>query len=285
MLPEPIQKLTQQALGTIAHFEPTSGGFSNQSWYATIGAQQCVIKAATLPAKREDVRHEALLLPLLALHSLPTPRLLAFVEDDDWSVAITERLRGQHGLALLADTMTDLVPLYQRLGGALAVTHQLTLPTGRELQPLEERCRLARVALVAAAVPPVLKQALEKGLTILAEQGQQVLIHGDVGLHNLLWDGQRLFLLDWEWAAPGTPLLDLAWLRWTIQWRGLPQAVWQAFAKSYCVAGGSLADLTAAVAKPLMLAQIGLILARVADQPTAVAEWVRRGEWTMQYGE
>jgi aminoglycoside phosphotransferase (APT) family kinase protein len=284
MLPPPIHKLAQQALGPIAHLEPTSGGFSNQSWYATIGDRQCVIKAATLPAKREDVRREALLLPLLALHRLPTPRLLAFVEDDDWSVAITERLPGQHGLALLADTRADLTPLYQRLGGVLAMIHQLTLPARRELQPLEERCRLAQAVLVAAAVPPALKEVLDAGLLVVAESNQRVLVHGDVGLHNLLWDGQRLFLLDWEWAAPGTPLLDLAWLRWTIQWRGLPQAVWQAFVEGYYAAGGSIAGLTATVAKPLMLAQIGLILARVADQPAAVAEWVRRGMWTLEHG-
>jgi aminoglycoside phosphotransferase (APT) family kinase protein len=284
MLPPSIQQLVQQAFpgAVLAQVAPTSGGFSNQSWYATLDAQQAVIKAAILPPKREDVRREALLLPLLAAHGLPVPALLAFAEDALWSVAVTERLPGEHGLMLLGDASADLASLYQCLGAVLAATHKVALPAERGMQGLAERLVLARAALAATAVPPkiekVLAQAIEFVLT-LPHEG--VLFHGDVGLHNLLWDGKQLYLLDWEWAGVGTPLLDLAWLQWTLRWRGLPPTCWQAFAASYGAAGESLFDLTADATQALMLAQIGLILARVREQPAAFAEWLRRAEWTL----
>jgi len=35
------------------------------------------------------------------------------------------------------------------------------------------------------------------------------LVHGDLTFENLLWDGEHLALLDFEWARPGPPDLDL----------------------------------------------------------------------------
>ena len=53
----------------------------------------------------------------------------------------------------------------------------------------------------------------EKALNIAHESDQQVLrclCHNDVHHLNLIDDGSRLWLLDWEYAAIGDPLFDLA---------------------------------------------------------------------------
>src|SRR5262249_10225081 len=88
-------------------------------------------------------------------------------------------------------------------------------------------------------------------------------------------------LLDWEWAGLGSPVIDLAWLYWTMRWRDLPPALWQTFLAGYgagsaLVCGGSPEALRA-----LALGQIAGILARVPEQPAAREEWLRRLRWTL----
>jgi aminoglycoside phosphotransferase (APT) family kinase protein len=63
----------------------------------------------------------------------------------------------------------------------------------------------------------------------------EVLVHGDFGLHNILFTGGRLSgLLDWERAHRGNPAEDLAYLK-----PGLDQVgAWQSFLAGYSDAGG-----------------------------------------------
>ena len=277
LLPAPVHQLVSRALGgPIADLAPTYGGFSNLTLFATVGGRRCVIKAATTPAKRADVRREAALLPLLAAQGLPSPPLLAFAEDADWSVAVTAALPGRNGLQLLADAPEALPAIYEALGAALALSHRAVLSASLPQMLLAERVAEALDALGSLGLPPALYNSLAAPIW----QAQGGLVHGDVGLHNLLWDGQRLSLLDWEWASHGPPMLDMAWLRWTISWRGLPTSLWPRFVASYAAAGGATA-LDPPIIGALMLGQIGLILVRVADQPAAYAEWLRRLDWTL----
>jgi hypothetical protein len=44
----------------------------------------------------------------------------------------------------------------------------------------------------------------------VATDPRRVFCHMDVNPMNALWDGQRIWLLDWEGAGPGHPYLDLA---------------------------------------------------------------------------
>jgi aminoglycoside phosphotransferase (APT) family kinase protein len=107
------------------------------------------------------------------------------------------------------------------------------------------------------------------------------LVHGDAGLHNLLWDGRITALLDWEWAGCGPPLLDLAWVYWTMRWRSLPGQLWHTFLRAYGP-GPALAavDIPGAL-RALALGQVAGILARSTGEPAAWAEWLRRVHWTL----
>jgi aminoglycoside phosphotransferase (APT) family kinase protein len=47
-----------------------------------------------------------------------------------------------------------------------------------------------------------------------------VLVHGDFGPNNVLFDPQSyavVAVLDWEWAHPGDPIDDLAWCEWIVR--------------------------------------------------------------------
>jgi len=72
-----------------------------------------------------------------------------------------------------------------------------------------------------------------------ATAGRPVLLHGDIGFHNFVLDGDRLSaVLDWEFAHLGDPAEDLAYVRNTVG-RALD---WPAFIAAYRDAGGAEVD-------------------------------------------
>ena len=284
MIPAPVVNLLQAAFPgrPIGDFAATTGGFSNLTVIASIGGQRCVIKAATTALKRADVRREAALLRLLPASTLPIPRLLALAEDEEWTIAVTGWLAGEHGLAVLERAPEQLEALYRALGLLLANIHRTPISAPTHAPQLEDRIHHALARLPALELESDLRAALLEALEHPIWRAQPYgLTHGDAGLHNLLWDGRITALLDWEWAGWGTPLLDLAWLYWTIQWRRLPPVLWHSFLAGYgsgpALANGFAPDEMRALA----LGQIASILVRVQGQTAAWDEWQRRLRWTI----
>jgi aminoglycoside phosphotransferase (APT) family kinase protein len=261
----------------------TTGGFSNLTAIVSIGADRCAIKAATAPLKRADLRREARVLRLLQDSGLPIPTLLALAEDQAWTVAVTCFVAGELGLRVLERAPDELEPLYSELGRLLAALHRTPLAEVDPTLLLAGRAghllHLLPALPIDAELRTTLAASLEHPIWQPATAG---LVHGDAGLHNLLWDGRITALLDWEWAGWGSPLLDLAWLAWTMRWRSLPPALWATFLAGYGH-GPALAYRGSAEAlRALALGQIAGILARVQDQPGAWQEWLRRLRWTLE---
>jgi aminoglycoside phosphotransferase (APT) family kinase protein len=284
MIPPPILTLLQSAFPgqPIGDLAATFGGFSNLTAIVTIGAQRCVIKAAENELKRADVQREAVMLRLLAHGGLPIPELLALAENDRWTLAVTRWVAGEHGLAMLGSTPAQLEAIYHALGLLLANIHRTPLAAPARVPQLADRMRHALARLPALEIESDLSAALREALEHPIWHAQpHALTHGDAGLHNLLWDGRIAALLDWEWAGWGTPLLDLAWLYWTIEWRGLPPEIWQRLVAGYGV-GPALANGAASdELRALALGQIASILMRSQGQPAAWEEWRRRLRWTI----
>jgi aminoglycoside phosphotransferase (APT) family kinase protein len=277
-LPPAVAALAESALGgAIIGLAPTVGGFSNLSRRAQIGGQTCVIKAAQLSLKRADLHREAAVLPLLPARQILAPPLLALVEDETWTVLITAELPGLPGVALLEGDRHDLPAVCVALGSMLARLHAGPAPKLPSLA-LGPHLMAARKTLDCADVSGELRSALLTALDSSAWAESPCLIHGDSGIHNLLWDGRRAALLDWEWAAAGPPAFDLAWLRWTMRWRGLPEDRWHEALESY-----GRPAISDHILHALALGQIAMILARAVGQPAARAEWLRRALWTLAW--
>ncbi len=283
MLPDQVLALVAAAFPgqPIGEVAPTEGGFSHHTALATIGARRCVVKAASTPAKRADVRHEARMLALLHNHGLLSPQLLALSESDTWTAAVSAAIAGRSGIHLYQQPEL-LAAAYHALGELLANVHRAPIaPPAPELF-LAERFRLMQQQLPALGLEPELLDLFATSLAHPAWRPTSArLVHGDAGLHNVLWDARIIALLDWEWSGWGNPLLDVAWVYWTMRWRAVSPALWDMFFGSYQAAypGAPPADATSL--RALVFGQIAGILVRARDQPAARAEWLRRANWTL----
>jgi aminoglycoside phosphotransferase (APT) family kinase protein len=278
MLPQPALDLLTSAVGAPGELAPAFGGFSHHSALATIGGRRCVVKAAEAAPKRADLRHEARVLALLRGSGLPAPALIALAEDAVWTVEVLGFVPGANGLHMLASAPAELERVYGALGRALAAVHNIPLaPPAQELL-LAERASRLHAALADLPLDAELRVALAAGLEHPAWRSPDVrLVHGDAGIHNLLWDGRITALLDWEWAGWGDPLIDLAWVWWTMRWRDVPSRLWPVFLAGYAAPAAKPTTLRA-----LALGQIAGILVRVHGQAGAWDEWLRRARWTLE---
>lgn len=69
---------------------------------------------------------------------------------------------------------------------------------------------------------------------ILNDVDQSVLIHQELGFHNVLFDEQAVTIVDWESAAAGDPLLDIVTAEVILFWfQGLRKSLKKEFRKSY----------------------------------------------------
>lgn len=113
---------------------------------------------------------------------------------------IGHALRDLH--AVPPSAVEDLQPPF--VGDTLDCPHQLPVARIRELL---ERAR---------GLPGVSHSVLDRAHVLLDESEGAIdpeptaLIHGDLHFENVLWDGTRVSaLLDFEWARPGAPDIDL----------------------------------------------------------------------------
>jgi len=115
-------------------------------------------------------------------------------------------------MARYGDPRTREAALAQ-LGQTLRGVHELPLPpgaTGRDRQDL-----LAEVwsPLAASfALPAFVGDAVRRVISEQAPASERppVLSHNDVNPTNLVHDGERLLLIDWDMAGPDDPFYDLA---------------------------------------------------------------------------
>jgi aminoglycoside phosphotransferase (APT) family kinase protein len=277
-LPAPVALLLQTRWpgARIERVAETQGGFSNLTRSLDLDGRPLILKAASAPVKRRDLRREAAALALLRGSPLPAPAMLELLEGEGWTIELQERLPGQNALQHLAGPIETTLAIYAALGALLAQLHRLPPPAAPS-DLLPDLARAAAAQLGALDLAGDLAAPIARALDWASSPARACrLVHGDPGAHNLLWDAGLTALLDWEWSGLGDPITDVAWVCWTIRFRRLPPAVADAFLAAY---GGPPADEGAA--RQAVLAQIAQILLRVRDTPAPRDEWLRRLAWTL----
>lgn len=263
------------------------GGHSNLVFEATTaGGEPVMVKAANTTWKRADIEREAAVLASLGGDStLPAPVLVTSSADDEWAVVVTRRLDGINGLSIVSDMRADedlAVSAGRLMARVLRLVHH-SAPGPLVGDTFDRAAQITRLdgPVRASDAPPDVIESLLPALGDLVHQQGVAFLHGDPGLHNVLWGpGPTALsvrgLLDWEMAGWGNPLSDLAWVWWTFTLRSLPRACFDAFANEYGLVAIEAMGWSEPRIDALVRAQMAALLVRT-EPGTAVRDvWVER---------
>ena len=262
------------------------GGHSNLVFEAiTADGRAVMVKAANTAWKRSDIQREIAVLGVLDDSSLPVPTVVASSADAEWAVVVTGRIDGRNGLSIVADLRADedlAVSAGRLMARLLRLVHHST-PRPLPGPAFERAAQVAALAepLTRSEAPVDVIEALLPALSHVVHQRSMAFVHGDPGLHNVLWGpGPTALsvrgLLDWEMAGWGNPLSDLGWVWWTFALRGLPRVCFDAFANEYGMAGVRALGWSDESVDAVVRAQMAALLVRT-EPGTAVREvWIDR---------
>jgi aminoglycoside phosphotransferase (APT) family kinase protein len=187
--------------------------------------QQATHEAALAVVHRE---HAALTLCSAAGIPVPNPRHL----DDAGAALVLDYVEGAPDLAPAA-----LDDALRQAATQLVRIHRVALPSGGSPLPSNHDF----VGDVLTHPPPLLDVLLDEA-TVRAELARHwpwpqhngdALLHGDYWPGNVLWrHGQLVAVLDWEEAAIGDPLADIALARLDVLW-AFGEAAMQVFTQHY----------------------------------------------------
>lgn len=120
-----LVKLLAARFGRSSEITPMYGGFSNVAVLIDSEDGQLVAKAARTEVKRSDVRHEAeMLFELGPADGVPVVRVLALIEDGEWTALCSNYIAGDPGLVLIENGSTDLAERSAILGRVVRRVHE-----------------------------------------------------------------------------------------------------------------------------------------------------------------
>jgi aminoglycoside phosphotransferase (APT) family kinase protein len=198
-------------LGDVVSSTPLSGGFSGATTLAvTTSTGSFIVKHM---AHDEAAFRRTIALQRLAAEAGVAPTIVHV--DAARFVTITPKIEGTSLFSALASP--ELRPrVLGDLAARLRTLHAIPIPVDFEHHdgPAAAlaiwRSQASRPGFPAWALG--LGAEAEEAGALLAKDGRRVLGHGDLHPANVLWDGARTWLLDWERCGPAHPYMDLATL-------------------------------------------------------------------------
>ena len=192
------------AFGAAPEIEPVSGGLSGSGvWRVRGWGRQAILKVERPPDGLNDpVRQYACM--AIAADAGVCPRLL--FADAQAGVALVEHVESRPRPDR-STMLREAGAMLRRLHAAPAFPPLVDFPDGLD----QLIARLQALDLVdAAALAPLLNRWSE--LRAACRWGEDGLVasHNDPNPRNLIWDGRRLWLVDWEAAFLNDPMIDLA---------------------------------------------------------------------------
>jgi thiamine kinase-like enzyme len=186
--------------GGVESIEPLGGGITNRNFKVVAGGETYVLRIGGEDTDQlgidRDVEHDA---SLAAAELGIGPEVVAYVEPEGYLV--TRYVEGEVGRAELG----EVAPLLRRF-------HQGRPIAGRfdSFRVVEDYADLAR--RYGVAIPAAYAAAKETADRIAARRGRVELrpCHDDLLAANFIHDGERVWIVDWEYAGMGDPAFDLA---------------------------------------------------------------------------
>jgi aminoglycoside phosphotransferase (APT) family kinase protein len=131
--------------------------------------------------------------------------------DEARRAVVTERVADRSFTARFFEPATRAAAIGE-LGAVLRRVHALPIPAGGTSPEPRARLGASWAGLAGFPVPAWIGDAVRLALDEPPPPADRapVLSHNDVNPSNLIYDGQRLMLLDWDSAGANDPLYDLA---------------------------------------------------------------------------
>ncbi|MEY4546448.1 MAG: hypothetical protein RL685_2643 [Pseudomonadota bacterium] len=167
-----------------------------------------VLKVAAEAEPTETWQQKVALLQLGASAAL-APRVVHV--DEARRAVLSELIVDRSFIGLYHEPRSHAAALTE-LGSLLRRVHSLPLPVGMTGQDPRDVLSTSWAGLSALPLPAFVRDTVEQLLTREppASDRAPVLSHNDVNPTNLVYDGQRVLLLDWDSAGPNDPFYDLA---------------------------------------------------------------------------
>ena len=184
-----------------------AGGLSNQAWHVEQAGQAWYARLGYPGAERLGVnrRSECALLAVVAAAGF-APDVLAC--DPQTGLLVTRFIEGRTWQATDIARARNLV----RIGEVLARLHMLPHGAGiANVSYSAQARRLAGMLSASDAKAATLRRRADQAFErVERRQPQRAICHHDLHHLNVVDDGARLWLVDWEYGGLGDPLLDLA---------------------------------------------------------------------------
>jgi thiamine kinase-like enzyme len=202
--------LPEDRLGVVERVEPITLGLSGAGVYAVTTSRGAYV--LRVQGSQVDEQFFAQHLRILRRAADAGVAPVVVHVDEAARAVVSVRVSGVPMAAALADP-DQRGPVFASVVDRLRTLHALD-PTGiAERDPLSHthaawaaaRDRPGFPAWAASLAP-----TLETIAATLAADGRRVVSHNDVNPVNVLWDGARAWLVDWEVAGVGHPYFDLA---------------------------------------------------------------------------
>lgn len=242
--------------GAIAGWDQISGGNRCRSWairFASPAARPLYLRyQPPRPPSVEPytVWREARIYEALKATDIAAPRLVAV--HPEHPAILTELKPGRAEYRLLSDD-GERKAIARDFAQALARLHGTHFPAsavpGLDATTSMADCVRAELVTWSAMyvetgeADPLIELAMDWLAENVPEPSMRpVLVHGDAGTGNFLFDqGRMTALIDWELAHPGDPMEDLAWFSMRNVMEPVPD--FAATIRDYVAAGGAALDL------------------------------------------
>lgn len=203
-----LDSFPTDTLGSIVSHTAISNGMSGATVFSVETTQGHFVLRRYHGAQKEWRRTTAIQ-RLVAEHGI-APALL-YVDEDN-QTTVSQKINGVSfgsAMAAPASQQAALHSLTSILGKlhALPYTNAVARNLGEASQTLWTKQSQRRGFVSWAAN---LESLLHSCLQIMIQDGRTVLSHGDLNPANILWDGSRVWLVDWDMADLSHPYLDLA---------------------------------------------------------------------------
>jgi aminoglycoside phosphotransferase (APT) family kinase protein len=209
--PDLSRYLPPDRFGTIRDVTPIQMGLSGAGVFAVTTDSGSYVLRHTPGIDAAKWAQELAILRLVSDHGI-APRLEHI--DDDARVTVSARIAAPPPSAVFGDPAVRPRALASVVE-TLAKLHALPLDGVAANDPLFAarqgwRVQSARDGFPAWALP--LADEIERCARALESDARRVLSHNDVNPGNILWDGERVWLVDWTASGATHPYYDLAGL-------------------------------------------------------------------------